>query len=796
MGLTLVEKIATRYAVGLKPDQAARSGQIIRIRPKHVMTHDNTAAVIPKFKSIFETGEEGGAGVSPAITHPHQPVFAIDHDIQNKTPENLGKYAKIEAFAREHGVDFYPAGTGISHQVMVEQGYAIPGALIVGSDSHSNLYGGVGALGTPVVRTDAACIWATGQTWWRVPPVARCVLSGRLKPGVVGKDVIIALCGLFNNDEVLNHAVEFVGEGARALSMDQRLSIANMTTEWGALAGVFPFDETLRDYLCARADYFGEGRRPGERREGSLGGYTREDVDRWWESAGGTASQTVSPDDRRTDSKSVPPRDTGQGPVPLHGARLDSDPDAEYAIELELDLSTVIPHVSGPNEVKTMHSLPEMEERHVPIQKAYLLSCVNARFEDLAEAADVVRGKRVAEGVEFYVAAASSDVQARAEQSGHWQTLVDAGAIPLPSGCGPCIGLGTGLVEDGEVAISATNRNFKGRMGSRDAEVYLGSPGVVAASAIAGHICAPTRFECTEARISVRPGLGGQSSDEPRHASELPAAHQPTGSGVQAGAGSSLATASPAGRDARPTSSAGSQADIIQGFPESITGRCLLLPKDNMNTDGIYAGKWTYRDDLTPEQMAEVTFENYDPGFNEIYQPGDVIVSGRNFGTGSSREQAATALKLKGVPCVIAASFSETYRRNAFNNGFLCIECPDLIDHLAETLGLGQVVLRTQGAGASTRLPSGATPDPDETVDSPLTLVGPSLDIDFRASMVRVRALAPRPGPHTTEHADRTEPPSVATEPVAQFPFPPLSTVAQELVVAGGAEAMARASLA
>jgi homoaconitate hydratase len=662
MGLTLVERIATRYAVGLAPGQSARQGQIIRIRPKHVMTHDNTGAVIPKFQSIFD-----GTGRAASVADPHQPVFAIDHDIQNVTPENLGKYAKIEKFAREHGIDFYPAGTGISHQVMVEQGYAVPGAMVVGSDSHSNLYGGVAALGTPVVRTDAACLWATGTTWWQVPRVARCVLTGRLAPGVVGKDVIIALCGLFNHDEVLNCAVEFVGDGVASLSIDHRLSIANMTTEWGALAGVFPFDEALKAYLLDRADYFEAGRRPGVRHEGSLGSYTRADVERWWHE------------------------------------RLEADEGASYSVELELDLGSVIPHVSGPNEVKTMHSLPEMEARRVPIQKAYLLSCVNARLEDLAEAAAVVRGKKVAEGVEFYVAAASAEVQAKAEEQGHWQALVEAGARTLPSGCGPCIGLGTGLVEDGEVAISATNRNFKGRMGSRDAEVYLGSPAVVAASALAGYICAPTRFEETTARMSVR------------------------------------MNATPAG--------GGRNAEIIEGFPRSIRGRVLYLPKDNMNTDGIYAGKWTYKDDLTPEQMAAVTFENYDPRFNEIFRPGDIVVSGSNFGTGSSREQAATALKFKGVPCVIAASYSETYLRNAFNNGFLCVVCEGLVGWL----GSDEATKRRSDEGD-------------------MTIVGPEIEVDFEASVVRCGG--------------------------EEFGFSPLSPVAQELVVAGGAEAMARAVLA
>src|SRR6478736_6050032 len=597
MGPTPVEKIAARHAVGLAPGTQVRSGDFVSIRPRHVMTHDNTGAVIPKFKQIGAT----------SIADPAQPVFAIDHDIQNVTPKNLEKYANIEAFARDHGIDFYPAGTGISHQVMVEQGYVVPGAMVVASDSHSNLYGAAAALGTPVVRTDAASIWATGVTWWQVPKVAKVVLKGTLSPGVIGKDVIIALCGLFNKDEVLNHAVEFVGDGVANLPMSARMTIANMTTEWGTLAGVFPFDEVTVKYLRSRLPEFTNPKRPGKRGPTSRSGYTNADIDEWWK-------------DRNEFS---------------------ADPDAEYAIELDLDLATVVPHVSGPNEVKTMVSLTEMERKHVPIQKAYLLSCVNARFEDLHDAAEVVRarGGHVADGVEFYLAPASAEVQAKSERNGDWQALLGAGAIPLPPGCGACIGLGRGLVQKGETAISSTNRNFKGRMGDRDALVYLGSPAVVAASALAGLICAPQT--CAE------------------------------GTAIR--------------RTEKKAQSAGS-VEIIAGFPPSVRGRVLFVDKDNLNTDGIYGSKHTYRDDMTPEEMAAVTFENYDPNFNTLYRSGDVVVGGLNFGSGSSREQAATALKFKGIPCVIAASFSETYKRNAFNNGFVVFECPELVTHLRESL--------------------------------------------------------------------------------------------------------------
>ena len=684
--LTLVEKIATRYAVGLAPGQVARSGDFITIRPKHVMTHDNTGAVIPKFKQI--------GGAAARIHDPRQPVFAIDHDIQNTTPENLGKYAKIEAFAREQGVDFYPAGTGISHQVMVEQGYVVPGAMVVGSDSHSNLYGAMAALGTPVVRTDAASIWATGVTWWQVPPVARCTLKGRLQPGVVGKDVIVALCGLFNKDEVLNHAVEFVGEGIASLTMDQRMSIANMTTEWGALAGVFPFDEILRDYLLSRAAYFAAGRRPGTRREGSLGGYTREDVERWW---------AIQSGKWKAESGNG---DGSESPLTTFHAPLLPDPDARYAVELEIDLSTIVPHVSGPNDVKTIHALPEIESRRVRINKAWLMSCVNARYEDLAEAARIVRGKKIAPGVEFYVAAASADIQARAEADGHWQALLDCGATPLPPGCGTCIGLGAGRIQKGEVGISSTNRNFEGRMGDREGLVYLGSPAVVAASAISGYICSPTPFADTTPRFSAN-------------------LHPTTG---DAALGTQRSAPSP--------------VEIIPGFPSVVRGRLLWLDRDNLNTDGIYAGKWTYKDDLTPEQMAGVIFENYDPAFRTLARPGDVVVSGANFGTGSSREQAATALKHFGIPCVVAASFSETYKRNAFNNGFVVFECPDLVAHLRS------------------KHPRGGPP----------TLEAGPIEVDYAASVIRFDG--------------------------REFPFPPLSPVAQELVVAGGAEEVVRRRLA
>src|SRR4051794_20408427 len=238
MGQTVTENIAQAH-LAEGPKRPLRTGDFVSIRPKHVMTHDNTSAVMKKFKSI-------GA---PKIALPRQPAFALDHDIQNQSEDNQKKYRAIERFAREHGIDFYPAGTGIGHQIMCERGYVTPGSFVVASDSHSNMYGALGAVGTPVVRTDAAAIWATAQFWWQVPRTVQVELKGKLQPGVTGKDVIIALCGLFNKEEVLNAAVEFCGPGVESLSMDARMTIANMTTEWGALVGWFPCDLVTIAYM-------------------------------------------------------------------------------------------------------------------------------------------------------------------------------------------------------------------------------------------------------------------------------------------------------------------------------------------------------------------------------------------------------------------------------------------------------------------------------------------------------------------------------------------------------------------
>ncbi len=646
MGQTVVEKVAQQHMAEGPTDRPLRAGDFLSIRPHHVMTHDNTAPVMKKFLAI-------GA---PRVKDPRQPVFILDHDIQNTSEQNLAKYRSIGQFAEEQGVDFYPAGTGIGHQVMVEQQYVVPGAFVVASDSHSNMYGGMGAIGTPVVRTDAAAIWATETFWWQIPRSIRVELEGKLAGDSTGKDVIIALCGLYNQGEVLNAAVEFVGPGVATLSLEERLAISNMTTEWGALVGWFPADATTLSFVEERRRILADR---GVQRVGD------EELQAW-------RAQPLGP-----------------------------DPDAVYAGVIRLDLSEVTPCVSGPDSVQAATSLAEIETQRIPVNKAYLVSCVNSRFEDIASAAAVLRGKKIAAGVEFYVAAASKGIEEQSKAEGNWQTLLDAGARALPPGCGPCIGLGTGLLESGEVGISATNRNFKGRMGSRDAKCYLASPAVVAASAVAGYICAPS----PAGRRRLTPSF--ETHDAPESPAET--------------------------------------VDILPGFPSSVVGRLLFLPQDNLNTDGIYGKDYTYRDDMTPETMAEVVFENYDPDFAKRAREGDVIVGGWNFGTGSSREQAVTALQAKGIAMVLAGSFSQTYLRNAFNNGLPCVACPELVGRVRE------LTSKNIDAGDKTVIP------------------GDEVEVDFSSGTITFRANT--------------------------FRFPPLGSVPQALVVDGGVENQVRKRL-
>ncbi|GJD04211.1 homoaconitase [Colletotrichum higginsianum] len=531
--------------------------------------------------------------------------------------------------------------------------------MCVASDSHSNTYGALANLGLAVVRADAAGIWVTGKSWFQVPPVAKVTFTGTLPSGVTGKDVIVALCGLFKSD-VLNHAVEFTGseETMASLSIDNRLTISNMSTEWSALAAMFPMDQTLKRWLRYKA-----------------------------------TEAAMFPD--RTTKERV----THEKIDELYANPVQPDPGAHYAKQLYLNLSTLSPYISGPNSVKISTPLSDLAPEKIKVDKAYIVSCTNSRASDLAAAAKVFQdaakangGKipKIAEGVKLYVAAASTREQEIAEDEGSWQTLLEAGSIPLPASCGPCIGLGTGLLEDGEVGISASNRNFKGRMGSRNALAYLASPEVVAASALSGVISGTGVYEVPEnyAGVEFGYGTGAPATTESQLGNVL----------EQLESLIDRAESSVGNSDAETTTT-----QILPGFPEKISGEIVFCDADNLDTDNIYPGKsatssgegkYTYQDDITTEGMANVCMSNYDPNFKVITKPNDILVSGFNFGCGSSREQAATSILAKQIPLVVAGSFGSIFSRNSVNNALLGLEVPRLIERLRATFGSDKVLTR------------------------------------------------------------------------------------------------------
>ncbi|KAI8305441.1 Homoaconitase [Colletotrichum sp. SAR11_59] len=596
---TMTEKIVQNYSVGLAPGKKVRTGDYVTLQPHKIMTHDNSWPVALKFMGLGAT----------KLHDKDQVILTLDHDVQNKSEANL---------------------------------------------KHSNMYGGVGALGTALVRTDAAAVWATGKTWWQVPPIAKITLTGTLRPGTTGKDIIVALCGLFNKDEVLNHSVEFVGseETMRSIPIDDRLTVSNMTTEHGAAAGIFPMDSVLKAWMTAKATTNAMLNVEGPAKTN----FTHERIEKLFEN-------------------------------PVR-----ADPGAVYAKELYLNLDTLCPFVAGPNSVKVATPLHELEAQDIKVDRAYLVSCTNSRASDIAAAARVFREAsengspaKVAPGVNFYLAAASRAEQAAAEASGDWQVLADAGAHLMAPGCAQCIGLGTGLLEPGEVGISASNRNFKGRMGSTDAKAYLASPEVVAASAMQGKIAGPGWYQKPEGvdKVIIGEGVGDITADISSSIEDALEKLISQADDLIAESEKGLAGA-PEGETAPASDGEETLTEILPGFPEKIEGEIVFCDADNINTDGIYPGKYTYQDDVTPEKMAEVCMENYDTEFRHIAKAGDILVSGPSFGCGSSREQAATALLAKGIPMVIASSFSNIFSRNSVNNALMALEVPKLVERLRE----------------------------------------------------------------------------------------------------------------
>ena len=415
MGETFAQKVLAAKS-GLKH---VEPGQIVTVRPDHLLMHDNAAPIVSKVSADLDKF---------GLAESKVPVIVLDHVIPASNEKTATSHKKIRDFVARFGVrNFFDAGEGICHEILVAKGLAVPGSLIVGSDSHTCTYGAVGSFATGIDRTEAAAILLTGKTWLKVPQSLRIVVHGKLKAPASAKDLVLTIIGDIGADGANYLSVEFHGDVA-SLSMEERLTIANMGVEMGAKDAVFPVDDLTRRYL-----------------------------------AGAGAPRGWKP--------------------------VWADSDASYIRTLEYDLARIVPVVAKPHTVDNV--APAREMKDVKIQQFLIGTCTNGRLGDLRTAATILKGRKVAAGSRLIVLPASRAIMLAATRDGTIGTLVEAGAMVLPPGCGPCLGAHQGVLAPGERCLSTANRNFKGRMGCADAEIYLASPATVAASAIAGKIVEP-----------------------------------------------------------------------------------------------------------------------------------------------------------------------------------------------------------------------------------------------------------------------------------------------------------------
>ena len=356
--------------------------------------------------------------------------IVLDHFVPNKDIKSAQQSKQCREFANKYDIlNFFDVGQmGIEHALLPEQGIVTAGDCIIGADSHTCTYGAVGAFSTGVGSTDLAAGIATGECWFKVPSAIRFVLKGQLRPNVSGKDVILSIIGQIGVDGALYKSMEFTGPGVASLTMDDRLCICNMAIEAGAKNGIFPVDEITAEYLTGRSQ-------------------------REW---------TVYA----------------------------ADEDAEYEQTIEIDLSALVPTVSYPHLPENTH--PASEGKDIAIDQVVIGSCTNGRLSDMEAAYNILKGKHIAKGVRGIIIPATMAIYKECIRRGWTEAFIDAGCIVSTPTCGPCLGGYMGILAEGERCVSTTNRNFVGRMGHVESEVYLASPATAAASALTGHITDPT----------------------------------------------------------------------------------------------------------------------------------------------------------------------------------------------------------------------------------------------------------------------------------------------------------------
>jgi len=550
MAMTLVEKIL-----------AAHSGSNI-LKPGKITDIDIDIRVARDF---------GGANVVKNIMehklnieNPEKTLFTFDCNPTGSDQKYAVNQHLCRQFARENGIRVFDINAGIGTHILIDEGFVVPGATAVSTDSHANILGAVGAFGQGMGDMDIAAAWHKGKIWFKVPPSVKINLKGKMPGNISAKDVILNLLGIFGANSLLGYSVEMYGDPVDKMSLDERMTISSMATEMGAIIILFPPSQEVIDYCRKRSGKYFQ---------------------------------------------------------PLY-----ADEEALYDKTIEIDVSVFLPLVSRPGEPHDTVSV--MSVAGQKIDSAFIGSCTNGRMEDMLKTAAILKGKKVAPGVILKIVPATDEIWKICLEQGLLDIFKKSGTLVSNAGCAGCAAGQVGQNGPGEVTISTGNRNFPGKQGK--GSVFLASPEVVAASAVAGHITTPDMIPTVPSLFEQKVTTAVTDSHEKKS---------------------------------------------IKAKPDEIAGRIWFVQRDNIDTDMIFHNRYLAITDT--KEMGQYTFNNL-KGFEDFSgkaQPGDIVVTGKNFGSGSSRQQAVDCFISLGIRAIVAKSFGAIYERNAINAALPVICC-------------------------------------------------------------------------------------------------------------------------
>lgn len=577
--MTIIEKIIARHS---NKDKVA-PGEIVDITIDVRVARDFGGANV--VKNLQDNNME--------IADPSRTFFTFDCNPTGSDQKYAANQQFCREYAREMGIKVYDINSGIGTHLVIDKGFVYPGCTIISTDSHANILGSIGAFGQGMGDQDMAAAWAHGKLWFKVPESVKITLKGKRPGNISAKDIVLNLLNRFGSSQLLGYAVEFYGEEVDKMTLDERITIASMATEMGAIIMLFPPSEEIMNYCEEHA---------GRKLE-----------------------------------------------------RIQADPDAVYNEEFELDFESFVPMISMPGQPHDTVNVNDVKK--IKIDSAFIGSCTNGRMEDMQITADILKGRQVAPGVVLKIVPSTEEIWNKCLEQGIITIFKKAGALVGNAGCAGCAAGQIGQNGPGEVTVSTGNRNFPGKQGKGD--VYLASPAVAAASAVSGYITTP--------------------DDIPDKPAEFPAP-RPRKTEIKI------------------------QRKTKEDKGVVVEGRVWVIKKDDIDTDMIFHNSYLTITDIN--EMGKYTFDNLNgwKDFAKKASSGDIIVTGRNFGSGSSRQQAVDCFKSLGIQAIIAESFGVIYERNAINAAFPILTYENL-DSLV--LKDGDVVRIDFGTGIVTNLENG-----------------------------------------------------------------------------------------